>query len=214
MLTKMLLRKSIGIPALSFNTSGQSTSSTITIPAGAAIGDLAVLLDWASRTVTAIPSTVVPTDWTSVSNQSSSVTAGTRSIVSYKKLVSGDPGASITGMNGTYQNRKQMIIFSPSVGISSITVAGLAETIGNVNPAAQVVAAQTLNYVVIGAATSRGYDPVWTTTWYDQTFSNASALNYELAYKLFNASPASVSMDFTASSYDHACIQAFALVVT
>lgn len=211
MLAKMLLRKA-GVPSLSFNTSASSTSSTITIPAGAEIGDIAVLFDYAGNSNSIIPSTVVPSGWTSVSNKSSDTTAGTRAIVSYKKLVSGDPGASITGMNGVIFKAKQILVFSPSSGISTVTVAGLAETIADAAPAAQSVAAQTLNYVVIGCASNGAYNPTWTTTWYDGTYGGTTRV--DLAYKLFNASPASVTMDFTAGDYEHACIQAFALVVT
>lgn len=211
MLPKMLLRAGILIPTLSFNTSASSTSSTITIPAGAEIGDIAVLFDYAGNSNTTIPSTVVPSGWTSVSNQSSNTTAATRAIVSYKKLVSGDPGASITGMNGGFFNAKQILVFSPSSGISTVTVAGLAETIADAAPAAQSVAAQTLNYVVIGCASNRAYAPSWTSTWYDATLAQSS--RKEFGYKLFNSSPASVSMDFTATAYSHACIQAFSLVV-
>lgn len=211
MLTKMLLRKA-GNPSLSFNTSASSTNNTITIPSGAAIGDLAVLLDFAGNFAGFIPTTVVPSGWTSVSNKSSSTNSqGSKSIVSYKKLVSGDPGSSITGMNGVDYDVKLMVVFTPSFPITTITVAGLAETIADVAPAAQSVAAQTLNYAVIGCATNYSYTPSWTATWYNNTYGSSRG---KLAYKLFNASPASVTMDFTATAYSHACIQAFALVVT
>lgn len=211
MLPKMLLRKA-GVPALSFNTSASSTSNTITIPSGAAIGDIAVLLDFAGNFTGGIQTTVVPSGWTSVSNKSSSTNSeGSKSIVSYKKLVSGDPGSSITGMNGAGYNVKLMVVFTPSFPITTITVAGLAETIADVAPAAQSVAAQTLNYAVIGCATNTNYAPSWTDTWYDNTYGSSRG---KLAYKLFNSSPASVSMDFTTTAYSHACIQAFALVVT
>lgn len=209
MLAKMLLRKS-NVPTLSFDTSASSTSSTITIPAGAAVGDIAVLFDYAGSFLTT--STVVPSGWTSVSNLSSNTGYGTRAIVSFKKLLSGDPGSTITGMNGGFFNDKQILIFSPNSTITTITVAGLAETIADAAPAAQSVAAQTLNYVVIGCASNRVYQPIWTSTWYDETFSQSSRKQF--GYKLFNTSPASVSMDFTATDYSHACIQAFALVVT
>lgn len=212
MLPKMLLRKSNVVPTLSFDASASSTSNTITIPSGAAIGDLAVLLDFAGNFTASIPTTVVPSGWTSVSNKSSSTdSVGTKSIVSYKKLVSGDPGSSITGMNGAGYDVKLMVVFTPSFPITTITVAGLAETIADVAPAAQSVAAQTLNYAVIGCATNDNYIPNWTATWYDNTYGSSRG---KLAYKLFNSSPASVTMDFSTTGYLHACIQAFALVVT
>lgn len=208
MLAKMLLRKA-GNPSLSFNTSASSTSSTITIPAGAAVGDIAVLFDYAGSFITT--STVVPSGWTSVSNLSSNTYYGSRAIVSFKKLLSGDPGSTITGMNGGFFNNKQILIFSPNSTITTITVAGLAETIADAAPAAQSVAAQTLNYVVIGCASNRVYQPTWTSTWYDATYGGSTRI--ELAYKIFNSAPASVSMSFTATEYSHACIQAFALKV-
>lgn len=211
MLAKMLLRKAAGMPTLSFNTSATSTSNTITIPAGAAVGDIAILRDCASTNYS-IPSTVVPSGWTSVSNLTgTSQTGDVRIIVSYKKLLAGDPGSTITGMNGALYNYKTVIILSPSLPISTIAVAGLDETIGDSAPSARNVAAQTLNYVVIGCASTHAYSPSWTTSWYDQTVANNRT---SLAFKIFNSSPASVSMDFTAGGYAYACIQAFALVVT
>ena len=113
-------------------------------------------------------------------------------------------------MDGAGNDVKLMVVLTPSSPIETITVAGLAETIAVVAPAEQSVGAQTLNYAVIGCATNYSYAPNWTATWYDNTYGSSRG---KLAYKLFNSSPASVTMDFSATSYVHACIQAFALVV-
>lgn len=211
MLSKMLMRKA-GVPALSFNTSASSSSSSITIPAGANVGDIAVLFDYAVAFTTTIPTTVVPSGWTSVSNLSAGWSTGTRSIVSYKKLLSGDPGSSITGMSGTSSTNKQMIVLSPSSPITTVTVSGYDSEIADVAPSGITIAEETPSYAVIGCAATRTYNPTWTSAWYDATYGGSTRT--DLAYKIFNSDPASVTMDFTAGGYSHASIQAFALVVT
>lgn len=211
MLAQMLRRHAPPKVSLSYRTSATSTSSSITIPSGAEVGDIAVLFDFAGSSNTTIPTSVVPSGFTSASNKSSSTTAGTRAIVSYKKLVSGDPGASITGMNGGLFNTKRILIFSPSSPISTIMLGDVQETITDSAPAEQTVSSDDPPYLVIGAASTRSYTPSWTAAWYDDSFSQTRTL---FAYKLFNASFDDVSIDFTAGGYSHACIQAFALIVT
>ena len=88
------------------------TASTITIPAAAAVGDYAVLFDTSTTTTNTIPS-----GWTSING---ATTSGIRTNVSYKRLLSGDPGSSITGMAGT--TRKILLIVKGNSDITSVSV--------------------------------------------------------------------------------------------
>lgn len=162
--------------------------STITVPATAAAGDLAVLLDRAGAG-TYVPTTVVPTNWTSISNQGGgSFLQYARQILSYKILASGDPGATITGMNGTV-NSKVMLVFRPSAAMAAV-IEDVNEELTSSTPSSQVVEATTKPYVVIGGTGTSG-TPTWDTSWYDAT---VSATRIELAYKLFNTTPANVTI--------------------
>ena len=110
------------IKNFTFVASATSTTSTISIPASSNVGDFAVLFD-SSRDVFT-PITVVPSGWSSISNVSESnilSLSSIRSIVSYKSLVSGDPGSSITGMDaglfGT--DRKIIMVFRPNFSVQN-----------------------------------------------------------------------------------------------
>jgi len=120
-----------GFSSLAFVDSATSTASTITIPAGASIGDVAVLFDYAYRGGSP-PTLVTPTDWTSI-GEDNQTTA--RINMSYKILGTGEPGSSITGMNGATSNNKVMFVFSGS--ISSITPGGVNVEATSGNPASQ-----------------------------------------------------------------------------
>jgi hypothetical protein len=91
--------------------SATSTASTITIPAAAATGDYAILFD-TSTTVT----NTIPSGWTSINGVT---TAGIRTNISFKRLVSGDPNTSVTGMAGT--TRKVMLIVKGNSDLLSNT---------------------------------------------------------------------------------------------
>lgn len=208
MLAKMLLRKANAAKTLSYITSANSAAATITIPAAAAIGDIAVLVDkgWGG---TNPPTTVVPTNWTQIDNRSFDTSPGVRSILSYKVLVSGDPGASITGMTATFYLEKLMLIFRPSAS-GTVSIANATGAVVDTNPVAQVVPANTSPYIVVGACSSYSAAPAWASTWYDATFTKTYL---KLAYKLFNSSPASVSVDTNDAGSGNA-LQSCAIVVT
>src|SRR3990167_4739618 len=75
------------VTSITFVASAVANAATIVIPAGAQAGDVAVLCDYAHFTGgTTAPTTVVPTDWTSLVNSLEEVSQGTRHISSYKIL--------------------------------------------------------------------------------------------------------------------------------
>lgn len=111
-------------PALEvvYQTSVASTSSgNITIPAGAQVGDICVLMDWVVDD-SAYPTSIVPTGFTSVVNE---LTNYARITNSYRVLTAGEPGSTITGLtprSGHGHTKKIMTIVRPVKAISTITV--------------------------------------------------------------------------------------------
>ena len=173
--------------------SASSTTSTIVIPAAAAIGDLAVLFDYAEGS--GLPTDVVPTNWTGL------VTATVdnfRIRCSRKVLVGGDPGATITGMNGSVGNDKVMLVFRPSSAIATVTPSTwLAEvTLGN--PASQAISAsgQAVPIIVFGCAAINGGTAAFSTASpaFDAEVAKAQA-DIIAGYKIYNSGPANHTID-------------------
>lgn len=95
----------------------QSSSNTITIPASAASGDLAFLLNMHQSTGAQSD----PTGWTRIAGQNASSPTMT---FWYRILQSGDPGATVTMTSGTNQSA-EMFVFRKATGtFSSVTAVG------------------------------------------------------------------------------------------
>lgn len=115
------------IKNFTFVASATSTTNTISIPASSNVGDFAVLFDSSINSSFTPPSTVVPSGWSSISNVSGTnsiipfIYTSIRSIVSYKSLVSGNPGSSITGMNAT-TDRKIIMVFRPNFSVQNTSI--------------------------------------------------------------------------------------------
>lgn len=109
--------------SLSFVTSVTSSQSSMTIPATAQVGDVVMLFDFAYISSTTPPTSVVPTGFTSfgASNNSQTISPACRSVVSYKILVSGDPGSIITGLSSTTMN-KILVVYRPNMTINNRVV--------------------------------------------------------------------------------------------
>jgi len=186
----MLLRKAAAA-GLVFVASATSTGSTIVIPSSAAAGDLGFLYDAASDSAM-YPSTTTPSGWTATNVTYFGTNLYTRVTSSRKKLASGDPGATITGMTADTSVTKILLIFRKTPAIGTITAYEVVNDATDGDPAAQSKATQTAPYVVLGGCFSENSLPTWASTWYDESFTNGYM---RLAYKIFNASPATVSID-------------------
>lgn len=186
--------------SLSFTTSATSTGSTITIPAGAAIGDFAILADFADGG--SIPSLVTPTNFNDIASAGVGSAFGGgvngRGAVSWKILVSGDPGTSVTGMNGGTSNAKVMLVFRPAVTLSSATPNTWDKEINTANPTAQSVTASggTPPLVVFGVgATDAGTASFSTASpAFDGTVLTSDS-DMIFGYKIYNSSPSDHSID-------------------
>ena len=184
------LRRVRQVPkTLAYVAGATSSGSTITIPATAQAGDLAALYDLARGLFTP-PTPATPSNWTTISGLTASTSAG---VLSYKILVAGDPGATVTGMNGSISDAKSLAVFPATPSLATVTVLESAEQSTSGNPAAQAKTAQSdypyLVYGVCGGASAlpswiAGYAPGATEYigWqrYGWTFFNDSAARLSL----------------------------------
>jgi hypothetical protein len=93
--------------------------ATITIPATAAVGDIAILFDRQNSTSS---TQVTPSGWTQITTALSAVTGANqlRITISYRILTAGQPGSQITGQGSVA--RKIMVVYRPSTAITTATV--------------------------------------------------------------------------------------------
>jgi hypothetical protein len=177
--------------------SAQSSATTITIPATAQAGDVAILFDVAiNPTLNATPPTdVVPTGWTGIITESGSIT---RARISRKILAAGEPGSSITGMNGLSSDDKVMLVFRNTSAITAVSAEDWAVEITTGNPASQTVNAsgQTAPLIVFGMAFISGGTGAFSTQSpsFDATITGADE-DILLGYKIYESSPANHTVD-------------------
>lgn len=176
---------------LSFVDSATSTGETITIPAGAQEGDVAVLFDWSQQKFQAATE-LVPTGFISIDQDSvSSLFRGTSVVASYRELGSGEGGSSVTGMNHT-NNRKVMLVFRPSAPISSITITGKTSELTNNDPAAQTSPAGSSPLVKVAVSASNNSASFTTEI---PTMNKVSVSSMVAGYLIYNSSPQSQQVD-------------------
>jgi hypothetical protein len=124
-----------------------STSGSITIPASAQAGDLAVLINY-NETIGAQSN---PSGWTRIVNQEASVPVLTGW---YRIIESGDAGTSVTVTGGSSPSSEMILLRKASGAISSVVASGgaIQRTTGT-PPTTQVQSASTANipFVVFGA---------------------------------------------------------------
>ena len=94
--------------------------ATITIPATAAVGDIAILFDRQNSTSNTTAAT--PSGWTQITTALSATTGSNRLriTISYRILTAGQPGSTITGQGSIA--RKIMVVYRPSTAITAATV--------------------------------------------------------------------------------------------
>lgn len=113
-----------------------STSGSITIPASALAGDLAVLLN----SHDAVGTQSDPSGWTRVVNSSAGASTQT---IWYRILQSGDAGATVT-MTGGANPSSEMILFRKGTGtVSSVSVSGATIQTTSGTPTTQTQSAST-----------------------------------------------------------------------
>jgi hypothetical protein len=177
------------VSSFTFVSSASSNSNNITIPATAQVGDVAVLFDMQLNT-----GSVIPTGFTQISTNS---TTNFRINTSYKLLVAGDPGATISGMNNT--PRKVMAVFRPNSPIQTVSPVVLGNQNTTATPANQTLSggtAPTIYFAMYAKSASttptRGWS-VGTPT----EISRVSTSGVYMKYLIYNTTPASTTISMT-----------------
>jgi hypothetical protein len=183
--------------SVTFVASAGSSGTTITIPADAQAGDVAILFDVAiNTTFNATPPTdVVPTNWTGIITSSGTIT---RARISRKILTAGEPGSSVTGMNGSSSDDKVMLVFRNLSPITSVSAEDWAVEITTGNPASQTVNAsgETAPLIVFGMAFIADGTGAFSTQSpaFDATVANGDS-DLLVGYKIYESSPADHTID-------------------
>jgi hypothetical protein len=173
--------------------SATSTASTITVPASVIAGDLLVLLDLAFGSA---PVANVPTDFLTINNLSDGSNA--RQLVSYKLADGSEASASLTGISTAGNTfRKSLYVMRGNSPALLATLAGVNSEFTSGNPSAQNVTASggTPPLVVFGCygCPAQTIDPRTMSPAKDGEIS--PQVSSYLAYKIYNSSPADVSVD-------------------
>jgi hypothetical protein len=182
------------LTSITFVDSATSTSSTITIPAAAQAGDVAILFDYAQAS-SGIPTDIVPTGWTGIITATS---AQLRSRISYKILAAGEPGTSVTGLDGDVED-KVMLVFRGNIAATAVSAEDWALECTSANPSSQTVNASTLGtapLVVLGMAAHTAATAAFSTASpaFDATVLNSDS-DIIAGYKIYNSGPADHSVD-------------------
>jgi hypothetical protein len=200
--TSSAVSQGTAVLRMEYITSATSQGTGVVVPATAAIGDFAILFDRSGSTTDTTPS-----GWTQINGVT---TSGIRSNISYKKLVSGDPGASITGM-GNAPSKLLMIFRSNTGTFTTASFSSVSNQATTAAPTAQtvVVSGQATpnlvfaHYASNGAVTSRGFTGY---TWNDpvagQELQGGSTTQYVKWY-LLNKNNDDQTSNFTISMADN-----------
>lgn len=197
------LRRAAGASAvgLSFvDWSSVTDGASISPPAGAAIGDVAYLFDYAKNNGGGDPTAVTPSGWTNFINDPHS-TADARFMVSRHILTS---TSAVSGMTGTHGELKVMAVFRHSAGISAAGASDIdSQDDGPGDIANQAVTASTgtAPLIVFGgfckhsAGSSFSFSTA-SPAFDDQKFlsvlrdGGGAYIMLRVGYKLYSASPA------------------------
>jgi hypothetical protein len=181
------------VPApTSFTFVGSATSlaGTITIPAAAQAGDIAVLFDHQLNATD-----LTPTGFTQITTNTLSTF---RSNASYKLLVAGDPGATITGMNNATP-RKVMVVFRPNNPITTITPTLIGSQATSAAPTNQTLTGGTAPCLYF-ASYAKSTATVPTRGWTVGTpteLSSVSSNGVYVKYLVYNTAPSATTISMT-----------------
>lgn len=184
-----------------------TNSSTITVPSGATAGDVAILFDTtASNSADPDSGGSAPTGWNLFASllHDASPTLWLRTTISYKILVSGDLGATVTGMGIDYGTCKALAVIAPDIAATSISPSSANTEDTSGDPAAQTIlsGSGTAPLIAFGVHGSRAGGGVGAATMspvedQEQDLSDLTTdFVYQRAtYKMYNSSPANVTWD-------------------
>lgn len=201
MQSRLLLRGAASVvgsltPITLFGSNNSVDNSAVSLPASTQAGDLAVMIDVARDSSAVLPTDVVPSGFTGIDELNILGTTGTRMRTSFKILAGGE--SSITGMDSIADD-KVILVFRGGLSIGTATAGSLGKEATNNNPIAQVVAGsgQTTPLVIVGASYNFAAGGAFTgvSPAFDATVGSGSGNRLVTGYKIYNSSPADVSVD-------------------
>lgn len=181
---------------MSFVASTIINSANVTIPAAAIAGDYAILFDAAQDPAGSSISTVTPTGWTTIKNDTITSGKSLRAMVSHRILTG---GGVVTGLNSSGE-KKILLVFRPNVSVGLPTPSSWNGEATAGNPTSQAVSASgvaTPLIVFAFAAATAGTAPTFSTETPAMTnvIMSGSSLGIRVGYTLYNSSPSDQSID-------------------
>mgnify|MGYP003440872844 CR=1 FL=1 len=177
-----------------FSNTATANSATIAWPGGIRAGDLAVLVDEGENTGAPAPTSVIPSGFTSIADNT---LLSVRTILSYKLLVGTESG-NITGMAvASSESNKRLLIFRLQGAISSVVVGTFANVFDANNPAAQTTTLVglvcPLVYIAVGGNRTGPASTFTTETpALDNKYSDTANV---VGYKIYNSNPQNHTVD-------------------
>lgn len=213
----LMTNSAVSLSNLEFVSNATSTATTITIPSGFAVGDIAILFQYARGSGSYTGGT--PTGWTLVANNRTTTgTGGTWGHIAYKVLASGDPGSSITGTGGGQEQAKIIIGFRPNAPITTVTISSLNTHAAATDPPTQTITdpgtkpfIAFAHYVCGQGVTNRTSNATMT----EVASAIAAATEQYMRYIRYNVGDTSqsITVDYDDSG-DNNVLQSFALAVS
>lgn len=194
----MLLNPYILLSKLSsfsfISSSAVTTGRTITIPATAAIGDLAVIFEDIDTNVVIQNS---PTGWERIVATSAGNSSGH---CYYKILGSGDPGATITSNNTETSRYMLCLIWRPNTTINTVTTGDVNGEATTSNPILQTVNVSGLQtpLIVMAHLGNRSFQSITAPSYSPtETGSVSNGTAQKVYYTIFNvgSTPADTTVD-------------------
>lgn len=206
-----------GITFTFLASSTSTQSSSCSMPASIAEGDLALYLDVENIAVLAVPAAVTPSGFTLIRTDTASAGYGARVTSSYKLLVGTEGGTSIAGISFNTLSDKIILVFRPSSVISDVTVNSLnGQAIATTPTNQSLTMSNAPSLPVIGIATYGGDGAVTTRGDSAATMVEVSSSSSGYAkYVIYNkgASPVDSTISMNDTGVQN-CMQSFYLTFT
>lgn len=195
--------------------SAVANAATITEPGVAVVGDLLVYFDQSYTDAGAVALNF-PAGFTQFTN-AMSANVNARAATAWKIAEAGDLSASLSGMDGTTEN-KVLLIFHGNVPITSVTSSTWNQQNTSGNPALQNVSAsgQAVPLIVLTMVSTRGAADIFnasTTPAFDAEVATANT-NMKTRYKIYDSAPANhaIDVDDSAGSGQTAFMSGYAIL--
>ena len=185
------------------DTTSSGSSTTVPYPSGLSSGDLLLMYDFKVNMSSTIPTAVTPSGFTNIMNASSASPFGHR-IMIHKRKADGTETGSVSGMTINGANAKFILAFRASTVPTTWDHFDIDATTGIAgDPTAQTVTSGSgtpplivfgFYGILTGTLSPRTFTPSKDAE-ISETFDGRTADSHYAAWKIYNDSPADVSID-------------------